>query len=94
MNRLALLAVLALAGCMDPHEPLSADFGNSVRANIQAQLVNPEPNYSSAFPETDGQRIENAIRRYRTNRVFPPRPESGTTFAAGSTPTAAPAAAP
>ena len=81
MKRLLLVVALGLAACADPHEPLSADFGNSVRANIQAQLVNPEPNYSSAFPETDGERVENAIRRYRTNRVFPPQPEIARPFA-------------
>lgn len=91
MKRLALLAALGLAGCMDPHEPLSADYGNSVRANIQAQLVNPEPNYSSAFPETDGERVENAMKRYRTNRVFPPQPETARPFAIiSATPAGAP----
>ena len=92
MKRLALLAALGLAGCMDPHEPLSADFGNSVRANIAAQLVNPEPNYSSALPETDGERVENALRRYRTNREFQPHPQNGTPLATESaTPMAPPA---
>ena len=91
MKRLLLVFALGLAACTDPHEPLSADFGNSVRANIQAQLVNPEPNYSSAFPETDGERVENAIRRYRTNHVFPPQPETARPFAIISASPAGPA---
>jgi hypothetical protein len=81
MKRLALLAALGLAGCMDPHEPLSPDFGNSVRANIAAQLVNPEPNLDTARFETDSERIDNALRRYRTNRTYPPHGQSGTPLA-------------
>ena len=81
MKRLVLLAALGLAGCMDPHEPLSPDFGNSVRANIAAQLVNPEPNLDTAEIETDSVRIDNALRRYRTNRTYPPRPQTGVALA-------------
>jgi len=77
MNRIVIAACLALAGCADPHEPLAYDFGNSVRANIAAQVINPLPNMTTELATTDGKRIENALHRYRTNTVYPPRPESG-----------------
>jgi type IV pilus biogenesis protein CpaD/CtpE len=78
MRRVLIAACLALAGCADPHEPLAYDFGHSVRANIAAQVVNPTPNMTAEIAATDGKRIENAMTRYRTNTVYPPRPESGT----------------
>jgi hypothetical protein len=91
MKRSLLLALLGLAACADPHEPLSLDFGNAVQTNIDAQVVNPAPPLGLA--NTEGQRIDNAIRRYKTNTVYPPRPDSGaaldstTTSTSTSTPT-------
>ena len=76
MKRMLLLALLGVAACADPHAPLSPDFGNAVQTNIDAQVVNPRPPMGIA--NTNGQRIENAVRRYQTNTVYPPRPESGT----------------
>ena len=70
MKRSLVLVVLALAACADPHEPLSPDFGNYVRANIAAQVVNPAP--TTGGWDADGERIERAIQRYHTNRVYPP----------------------
>jgi type IV pilus biogenesis protein CpaD/CtpE len=83
MKRLLVLAALGLAGCADPHEPLSPDFGNYVRANIAAQVVNPAP--TTGGWESDGQRIERAIRRYHTNTVYPPyNPNSAAAFSGGN----------
>ena len=81
MKRMVLLALFSLAACADPHETLSPDFGNAVRANIDAQVVHPTP--PPGMANTNGQRIENAIHRYQTNTVYKPQPESGTTFGAG-----------
>ena len=72
MKHVVFLAVaaLALAGCQN-REPLAADFGNSVNANIAAQVVNPAP--ASRGPnDGDGTRMANAIDRYRTNKVYKP----------------------
>lgn len=80
MKRMVILAALGLAACADPHEPLSDDFGNSVRANIAAQVVNPSPNLTSEVTATDGERIANALHRYHTNTVYPPRSETATPF--------------
>jgi type IV pilus biogenesis protein CpaD/CtpE len=82
MKRLLILVALGLAGCADPHEPLSPDFGNYVRANIAAQVVNPAP--KTGGWESDGERIEKAIRRYHTNTVYPPyNPNSAAAFSGG-----------
>jgi hypothetical protein len=71
MKRLLIPVVLGLSACnYDPHQPLSADFGDSVRANIAAQVVNPAP--TTGGWETDGERIQRAIRRYHTNTTYPP----------------------
>jgi type IV pilus biogenesis protein CpaD/CtpE len=71
MKRLVLLTVLALAACADPHEPLSRDFGNAVRANIAAQVVNPNPTPVGTI-DTNGQRMGTTIDRYVNNKVYQP----------------------
>lgn len=71
MKRLLLLAGLVLVGCTDTQRPLSPTFGQAVNANIAAQVVNPAPAYD-APGLSDGQRIDNAVHRYRTNRVYEP----------------------
>ena len=71
MKHIIILTSLALAACADPHQALAPDFGNAVNANIAAQVVNPKP----AMPgpsDSDGQRIGNAVDRYRTNKVYRP----------------------
>ena len=76
MKRMMLVALFGLAACVDPHETLSPDFGNAVQTNIDAQVVNPTP--PPRVVNANGQRIENAIRRYQTNTVYPPQTESAT----------------
>ena len=75
MKAFALLALsaLALAACAENREPLSADFGNSVNANISVQVVNPNPG-KAGLSNGDGTRIGNAIERYHTNKVYHPNP--------------------
>jgi hypothetical protein len=68
---LLLLAALPLAGCIDPHKPLSADFGNSVNTDIALQTVNPLPR-PDTVTENDGQRLGSAVDRYRADRVHQP----------------------
>jgi len=77
MKRIALLAIPALfggalVGCTDSQEALSPDFGHAVRANIAAQVVNPDP--AEGLADTDGRRIQAAVRRYQTNRTYQPQP--------------------
>jgi len=75
MNRiLALSSLIVLAACSnaDPRLPLSVDFGAATYRNFAVQVVNPNPNLSTAPFDTDGQRLENAMVRYRTDRVIQP----------------------
>jgi type IV pilus biogenesis protein CpaD/CtpE len=72
MKHLILLTSLGLFACADPHQPLSPDFGNAVKANIAAQVVNPQPAMTGPNM-SDGQRIGNAMDRYRTNKVYKPQ---------------------
>ena len=73
----ALAAVLAtLAGCseyLDRRDTISLSGGNAVATNQVTQMVDPWPRASAkrniAF---DGNRMESAVTRYRTNTVYPP----------------------
>jgi len=47
---------------------LGADFGNAVRHNATAQVIDPSPADSGA-PALDGGRAEAALRRYRADAV-------------------------
>ena len=61
-----------LAACVTPPQHLSADFGNAVNSNIAAQVDNPMPNERVGAGPQDGERLERAIERYRTNKVYRP----------------------
>jgi hypothetical protein len=73
--RLSLLAgALALAGCQLPPGPHAPDFGDAVRHNMEAQMVDPDAGTTQAeAPEMDGRRAVGAVGRYRTGTVIPPR---------------------
>jgi len=72
-----LAAVLtALAGCseyLDRRDTISFNGGNAVASNKVAQMVDPWPRASAdrniAF---DGEKMQSAVQRYRTNRVISP----------------------
>ena len=74
--------LVLLAGCADPHQPLSADFGNSVATNVALQTINPLPP-ADGVADSDGQRVGAAIDRYRADRVHQPHLpfESGRLYA-------------
>jgi len=77
VRRVALAAVLVtLGGCseyLDRRDTISLSGGNAVEANQVTQMVDPWPRVSAqrniAF---DGNRMESAVTRYRTNTVYPP----------------------
>lgn len=66
-----------LAGCsdiyLDSRETVALSAGDAVAANAITQTVDPWPPYSGnnniAF---NGQKMQSAVERYRTNRVIPP----------------------
>ena len=79
MLRTFTLAALltALAGCseyLDRRDTISLNGGNSVAINKVTQMVDPWPRTSAnkniAF---NGDKMETAVERYRTNRVIRPQ---------------------
>ena len=89
----ALFAAAPLAGCGE-QAGLPEGMGNSVRANIAAQVDNPEPNLSTAPVGADGERLGDAYRRYSTGRVYPPIPSFETVREGQAAPMPAPLPAP
>jgi len=73
----ALALAASLSGCaeyLDRRDTLSETSGNAVRGNAVVQMVDPWPRESAnkniAF---NGAKMESAIERYRTNKVYQPR---------------------
>ena len=81
-----VLATIALTGCsdmyLDRRESISLSAGDAVYTNQVTQMVDPWPPHSAdrniAF---NGQKMQSAVERYRTNRVTPP--VGATTSSAG-----------
>ena len=82
----ALVAATALSGCsdiyLDRRETISLSAGDAMRSNQVVHMVDPWPAHSAnkniAF---DGQKMQSAVERYRTNKVI--RPVNATTSTAG-----------
>ena len=93
---LALAVVLAtLGGCseyLDRRDSIALSGGNAVASDKVTQMVDPWPRASAnrdiAF---NGNKMESAVERYRTNRVIPPR-GTGTSSAYEAAPAAQTAA--
>ena len=93
----ALLAATALTGCSDIYfdrrESIALSAGDAQHSNQVTHMVDPWPKASAnrniAF---DGQKMQSAVERYRTNKVIPPA--HTTTSSAGYQATSAPAAKP
>lgn len=88
---LALVAIavcVALTGCSDIYydrrEAIELSAGDAMKSNQVTHMVDPWPPYSAnrniAF---NGQKMQSAVERYRTNRVIPP--VSGMTSSSGYT---------
>lgn len=74
--------VLALSACSTDPVRVEADYGNSVRNMIEAQMANPEAarNPSSGLPGgLDGGKGEKVIEAYRTPPQSGGKPASGAT---------------
>lgn len=67
-----IVAAAVLAALATACTPTDATFGNAVRQTMAAQVVNPDPEYESPVPTTDGAKGAEAIERYRTDRVKKP----------------------
>ena len=77
MRALALAAVLAaLSGCaeyFDRRDTIALGAGDAIATDKVTQMVDPWPRASAdrniGF---NGAKMESAVERYRTNRVYPP----------------------
>jgi hypothetical protein len=72
----ALASATLLGGCSDLYyarrETVSPHGGDAVEANKVAQVVDPWPAAAANRKiETDGERMQRAIERYRTNKTTP-----------------------
>ena len=63
---------LLLAGCAS--QGISPTFGNAVRQNMAAQIVNPDPVGARPPPQLNGVRARDAYDRYETGTVYQPAP--------------------
>lgn len=57
----------------DRRDTIALSGGNAVAANEIAQMVDPWPPHSgNTNIATNGQKMQSAVERYRTNKVTPP----------------------
>jgi hypothetical protein len=66
-----------LAGCsdiyLDHRDTVALSGGDAVAANEATQMVDPwPPNSGNNNIAYNGQKMQSAVERYRTNRVIPP----------------------
>lgn len=75
---LAALPLLLLSGCAtDDQRHLASlggpdNFGEANRVTMAAQVIDPDPVYATAVPETSAEHAAQADERYRTDKVKKP----------------------
>ena len=69
---IVLVAGLMLAACNTPANTPRPEFGQAVRNNMAAHIIDPNPPESMELPPSDGARRALMIERYRTDQVEPP----------------------
>jgi hypothetical protein len=80
----ALVIGLPLAGCSDVYfdrrDTVTFGAGDAVESNKVAHIIDPWPRAAGDRRlETDGQRMQRAVERYRTNKTYPLRTLSPST---------------
>lgn len=78
---LILLAGVALAGCNTPADEPRPEFGNAVRSNMAAHIIDPMPPESMELPPADGVRRSLMTGRYQVDKVETPREPTTSTLA-------------
>ena len=74
-----LLAGLVLAACNTPANTPRPEFGQAVRSNMAAHIIDPNPPESMELPPSDGVRRSLMIERYQADEVeSPPLPVTTT----------------
>jgi pilus assembly protein CpaC len=64
-----MLAPLGLAACT----PVDTGFGDSVKSNAAAQVIDPDVRYDAPLAVASGARMAPAVERYRTDKVKVPK---------------------
>ena len=79
IRSVVLVAGLALAACTTPANTPRPEFGEAVRNNMAAQIIDPNPPEDMALPPSDGVRRALMIQRYQADEVeTPPLPVTTT----------------
>jgi type IV pilus biogenesis protein CpaD/CtpE len=74
-----VLASLLLAACNTPANAPRPEFGEAVRNNMTAQIIDPNPPENMELPPSDGVRRSLMIERYQADEVeSPPLPVTTT----------------
>ena len=74
-----LVAGLMLAACNTPANTPRPEFGQAVRNNMAAHIIDPNPPEDMALPPSDGVRRSLMIERYQADEVeSPPLPVTTT----------------
>lgn len=73
----ALIALTLTTGCATepnglPHIGGPDNFGEANRQTMLAQVIDPDPVYSTGIPETSADHAAQAVERYRTDKVKKP----------------------
>ena len=79
--RIALVLGLAVsaAGCTSSgglKQSRADNWGEAYRQTLAAQIINPAPEYDTAFAASSGAKAAQAIERYRTDKVKQPVKQS------------------
>jgi len=76
---IVLVAGLALAACTTPANTPRPEFGEAVRNNMAAHIIDPNPPETMELPPSDGVRRALMIQRYQADEVeTPPLPMTST----------------
>jgi type IV pilus biogenesis protein CpaD/CtpE len=74
-----LVAALVLAACSTPANTPRPEFGQAVRNNMAAHIIDPNPPENMELPPSDGVRRSLMIERYQADEVeTPPLPVTTT----------------
>jgi type IV pilus biogenesis protein CpaD/CtpE len=77
----AVIAGLALAACTAPANTPRPEFGQAVRNNMAAHIIDPNPPETMDLPPSDGVRRALMIQRYRADEVETPAVPTTSTLA-------------
>jgi hypothetical protein len=86
---IAIAGAALLTACQSHPLPqagsLDAAWGEASKYNAAVQTINPEPVYTAqdAQPGDNGEKMANAVKRYRTDKVKPTEPARTTTSSQG-----------